>query len=278
MEYRKFGDTYVLRLSPDEEILACLTRLAEEEHIALAEVSGIGALKELTVCVFDTVEKVYYNNTFTKPQELLSLSGTITEMDGKPYLHLHATAGDEAGNALGGHLKAAVISATGEILVRVLPGHVGAAVQRSHRPELICVLNPAATTGCGDSNRNCLDATARFGILKAETPRSECNDIGCKTTRTAARCGMSQDALADKLGVSRQAVSKWERTRPPQISTKSSNYRSSMGFLWMPCSKRSPSQPRPSRPPPHPHKADWNRILTWGGLLGGCAMAVWGAD
>ena len=61
MEYRKFGDTYVLRLSPDEEILACLTRLAEEEHIALAEVSGIGALKELTVCVFDTVEKVYYN-------------------------------------------------------------------------------------------------------------------------------------------------------------------------------------------------------------------------
>ena len=59
MEYRKFGDTYVLRLSPEEEILACLTRLAEEEHIALAEVSGIGALKELTVCVFDTVEKVY---------------------------------------------------------------------------------------------------------------------------------------------------------------------------------------------------------------------------
>ena len=58
MEYRKFGDIYVLRLSPDEEILACLTRLAEEEHIALAEVSGIGALKELTVCVFDTVEKV----------------------------------------------------------------------------------------------------------------------------------------------------------------------------------------------------------------------------
>lgn len=125
MEYRKFGDTYVLRLDPNEEIVTSVGALAEKEHITLAQVSGIGALKELTVCVFDTVEKVYYNNTFEKPLELLALVGTVTEMDGKPYLHLHATAGDEAGNALGGHLKRAVISATGEILVRVLPGQVG---------------------------------------------------------------------------------------------------------------------------------------------------------
>ena len=126
MEYRKFGDTYVLRLSPEEEILACLTRLAEEEHIALAEVSGIGALKELTVCVFDTVEKVYYNNTFTKPLELLSLSGSITEMDGKPYLHLHAVIGSPVmGECHAGHLNAAVVSATCELVIDVIDGEVG---------------------------------------------------------------------------------------------------------------------------------------------------------
>ena len=70
--------------------------------------------------------------------------------------------------------------------------------------------------------------------------------LGARLQELRLRRGMSQDALADKLGVSRQAVSKWERDEAtPDL-------------------------------PPHPHKADWNRILTWGGLLGGSAMVVWG--
>lgn len=125
MEYRVFGDTCVVRLDPGEEILESLTALARAAGIRLAEVSGLGALRELEVCVFDPVEKVYYNNAFVQPMELLSLTGTITEMDGAPYLHLHAAAGDGQGHALGGHLKRAVISATAELLVRTLPGTVG---------------------------------------------------------------------------------------------------------------------------------------------------------
>ncbi len=125
MEYQKYADTYVLRLAPGEEILTQLCALAETEGIKLAEVTGIGALRELAVCVFDTVEKIYYDNVFTQPMELLNLSGTITEMDEKPYLHLHAAAGDGKGHVLGGHLKRAVVSATAEILVRTLDGRIG---------------------------------------------------------------------------------------------------------------------------------------------------------
>lgn len=125
MQYQRYGDTYVVRLDPGEEILESLTRLAREENLRLAQVSGLGALRELEVCVFDPAEKVYYNNAFSQPMELLSLTGTITEMDGAPYLHLHAAAGDGQGRALGGHLKRAVISATAELLVRTLPGTVG---------------------------------------------------------------------------------------------------------------------------------------------------------
>ena len=125
MEYRRFENSCVVRLDPDEEILTQLTALAEAEQIELAEISGLGALKELEICVFDTKAKVYYNNTYTEAMELLCLTGTITRMDGKPYLHLHATAGDGTGKAVGGHLKRAVISATGEILIRMVAGQVG---------------------------------------------------------------------------------------------------------------------------------------------------------
>ena len=124
MEYRRFENTYVVRLDPEEEILTQLARLAEAETIHLAEISGLGALKELEICVFDTKAKVYYNNTYAEAMELLSLTGTVTCMDGRPYLHVHATAGDGTGKAVGGHLKRAVISATAEILVRVIDGQV----------------------------------------------------------------------------------------------------------------------------------------------------------
>ena len=44
MEYRKFGDTYVLRLDQGEEVMESLRRFAEAEQISLASVQGIGAL------------------------------------------------------------------------------------------------------------------------------------------------------------------------------------------------------------------------------------------
>ena len=102
-----------------------MTALAEKEKIALAEVSGIGAVNAFTVGVYDTAKKKYYANEFSGAYEIVSLSGNITQKDGKPYLHLHFSAGDSAGRVFGGHLNSAVISATAEIFVRTLCGTVG---------------------------------------------------------------------------------------------------------------------------------------------------------
>ena len=128
MEYRRFENVCVVRLDPDDEILTQLAQIAEQEQIKLAEITGLGALKELEISVFDIQEKVYYNNTYAEAMELLSLTGTVTRMDGAPYLHLHATAGDGTGKAVGGHLKKAVISATAEIIIRMFEG----TVERKH--------------------------------------------------------------------------------------------------------------------------------------------------
>lgn len=62
MEYFRAQDTYLVRLDPEEEILTQLHALAEKERIQLAEVSGLGALKEFEICVYNVAEKAFYHN------------------------------------------------------------------------------------------------------------------------------------------------------------------------------------------------------------------------
>ena len=125
MQYRVFGDTYVVRLQRGEEVLACLRELCEKESISLGTVSAIGAVNHVVVGVYRGDAQKYVANTFDGVMELTSLMGNITEKDGEPYLHLHATFGDLTGKVIGGHLNEAVVSATCELFVRKVEGHVG---------------------------------------------------------------------------------------------------------------------------------------------------------
>ena len=125
MEYRRFGNTLAVRLDRGEEITEQVLLLAEKEHIRLAEINALGAVNDFTVGVFDVPTKAFHGNHFEGVFEITSLHGTLTEMGGKPYLHLHMSAGDESGHVFGGHLKSARISATCEMIVRCIDGEVG---------------------------------------------------------------------------------------------------------------------------------------------------------
>ena len=52
------------------------------------------------------------------------MTGTLTRQEGKPYLHVHLSAGDKDGKVFGGHLNSANVSATAEIVVSLIPGSV----------------------------------------------------------------------------------------------------------------------------------------------------------
>ena len=124
MDYRRFGSHIVARFDRGEEILESLKALALKENVRLASVSALGAVDDFTVGVYRVGEKKYYANHFEGAFEIVSLTGTISTMNGEYYAHLHMSAGNEAGQVFGGHLNRAVVSATCEMVVQISEGQV----------------------------------------------------------------------------------------------------------------------------------------------------------
>lgn len=128
MDYRKFDQGYVLRLDPGEEVVACLTKLVEQENISLGVVSALGAANDITIGIFDTAEKQYYSRRYQGDYEVSALVGNVSRKDGAPYLHLHITIGNPVTGAFhAGHLSSCTISATLELFLQVWNGQVGRA-------------------------------------------------------------------------------------------------------------------------------------------------------
>lgn len=131
MDYRRFGDTLIVRIDRGEEIIEQVRAVAEKEGIRLADVQALGATDDFTVGVYDTAAKRYDSRRFTGAHEIVSLTGTISEKDGAFYQHLHMSAGNAQCGVVGGHLNRAVVSVTCEMVIRVLSGRV----DRSPDPE-----------------------------------------------------------------------------------------------------------------------------------------------
>ena len=81
MEYRRFGDTLLVRIDRGEEILEQVKTVALKENIQLASVQALGALGSFTVGVYKVDEKKYYANSFEGSFEIVSLTGL---RDGHP--------------------------------------------------------------------------------------------------------------------------------------------------------------------------------------------------
>lgn len=133
MEYRKFGSDYVLRIQKGEEILSCIETVCQKENILLGTVTGLGAVGEIVLGVFDQEEFAYQSRTYTGDLELGSCSGNISTKEGKIYLHIHAVAGNPDKNfCMAGHLSRAVVSLTGEFVLHRIDGRA----EREYSPEV----------------------------------------------------------------------------------------------------------------------------------------------
>lgn len=124
MQYSKTGDSYLVRLDTDEEIIGAITRFVDDRRIDSGSVSGLGSVHHAVLGYFDRATKEYLRRTIEADCEIVSLVGNIAVKEGKPFAHVHVTLGTRDFQALAGHLFEGKVAATCELVVRALPGLV----------------------------------------------------------------------------------------------------------------------------------------------------------
>lgn len=124
MQYKKYYYKYIIRLDPGEEIITSLKEFCVRERIKLGSITGVGAVNQATLGLFDPADKKYYAKELKGNFELAPLAGNISSMQGEPYLHLHANLGDKEQRSFSGHLSKAIVSATCEIIVDTIEGEL----------------------------------------------------------------------------------------------------------------------------------------------------------
>ena len=124
MEYKKIGETYLVRIDVNEEIMKSLKTLCEKENIRLAHVEALGAANHAVIGVYDLKEQAYHQEELNGFMEITGLTGNVTRKDGEVYLHLHGTMADRNHTVHGGHVIEMRVGATCEMFVTVPEGKV----------------------------------------------------------------------------------------------------------------------------------------------------------
>lgn len=113
---RKVDSVYIVSIKDQSGIVEALTDFVINQKIQAGEVTGIGAVEEATLRFFKPSNKNYVDKTFKEQMEITNISGNVSEIEGKPMLHLHITLGREDYTALAGHLLDAKIRGAGEFI------------------------------------------------------------------------------------------------------------------------------------------------------------------
>ena len=120
MQYKQDGDTYIIYVEQDEEIMVTLTQFCQDRNIVNGQLSGIGAIKDIELGAYDLANKKYIIETFDDIWELTSYQGNILLKDGEPFIHAHITISDHDFGVKGGHLFEAKVGVVGEFILRTI--------------------------------------------------------------------------------------------------------------------------------------------------------------
>jgi uncharacterized protein len=110
--------SFVVVLDGEDSVTASLVRFAVKNGVEAASVTAFGGFGAATLGFFDLADKDYVRNQVDEQTEVLSLIGDIgRDSDGQLALHAHVVLGLRDGTTRGGHLLAATVRPTLEVMV-----------------------------------------------------------------------------------------------------------------------------------------------------------------
>jgi len=131
---------YAVIFYQGDEAFSGLVEFAEKYHVTSAHFTAIGAVNGATLGWFDPQRKMYKKIPIVGQHEVIGMSGDIALYEGKPVVHTHMIVGSPDGTTRAGHVLAAYVSPTLEVMVTVDP----VAMQKRLDPETdLTLIDPA---------------------------------------------------------------------------------------------------------------------------------------
>lgn len=118
----KAGRTFVGRLATGSDLVEEIESFCAEREIRAAWVSVVGAVQRASYAYRDQENSRYIELASDLHHELSGFAGNISMLDGRPFLHAHATFADREGSAVGGHLLRGCTVWVGEVTIREMTG------------------------------------------------------------------------------------------------------------------------------------------------------------
>jgi uncharacterized protein len=112
---------YAVIFYQGDEAFSGLLEFAKKYQVTSAHFTAIGAVNGATLGWFDPQRKAYKKIPITGQHEVIEMSGDIALYQGKPVVHTHMLVGNSDGTMSGGHVLAANVSPTLEVMVTVDP-------------------------------------------------------------------------------------------------------------------------------------------------------------
>jgi predicted DNA-binding protein with PD1-like motif len=110
---------YAVIFYQGDEAFSGLLEFADKYHVTSAHFTAIGALNRATLGWFDPKRKMYKKISIDGQHEVIGMSGDIALFQGKPVVHTHMVVGNPDGTTRAGHVLAAYVSPTLEVMVIV---------------------------------------------------------------------------------------------------------------------------------------------------------------